>query len=297
VALSGTGDADLYVRFGSAPTLSSYDCRPYEGDSSEECVLTVPANASSAFVDVRGFTASTYSLSIERVPGGGGGGSGGGGGTGGSGPGTGQFVIAVLGSSTAEGEGASSLSNSWVGLLEAELSEAANVSIINLARGGYTTLHLLPGSGAPGSIDDAIDESPDLIVVALAGSNDLEMGMSTADYLSHLTQLRDTARAAGIPTFFTSTTPKNFDDEGRFLLATWTEQMRIGFRTCWVPANSTYSPCFIDVFSDLANGDMGMNPEYVAADNFHHNDAGHRVIFQNAVEIIEPYVCTVTECD
>jgi hypothetical protein len=25
----GTGDADLYVKFGSAPTTSVYDCRPY----------------------------------------------------------------------------------------------------------------------------------------------------------------------------------------------------------------------------------------------------------------------------
>ena len=31
-----------------------------------------------------------------------------------------------------------------------------------------------------------------------AGSNDLEMGMSTAEYLSNLTRVRDTARAAGM---------------------------------------------------------------------------------------------------
>jgi lysophospholipase L1-like esterase len=255
-------------------------------------VLTVPSSATSAFVDVRGFTASSYSLRIERVASG----SGGGGGSGGSGSGTGPFVIAVLGSSTAEGEGASSVASSWVGLLEAELSEAANVSIVNLAAGGYTTLDLLPGSGAPGNIDDAIDESPDLIVVALAGSNDLSIGTSTAAYVSRLAQLRDRSRAAGIPTFFTSTTPKNLSDEERFLLADWSVQTQSAFNTCWVPANASYSPCFIDVFADLASEDMGMKPQYVAADNFHHNDAGHRVIFENAIEIIEPYVCTVTVC-
>ncbi len=36
----GTGDADLYVRFGSAPTLSSYDCRPYIGGNSETCTIS-----------------------------------------------------------------------------------------------------------------------------------------------------------------------------------------------------------------------------------------------------------------
>ena len=29
----GTGDADLYVRAGSKPTTSTYDCRPYKGPS------------------------------------------------------------------------------------------------------------------------------------------------------------------------------------------------------------------------------------------------------------------------
>jgi hypothetical protein len=33
----GTGDADLYVRFGSAPTTSTYDCGPVTGDNNELC--------------------------------------------------------------------------------------------------------------------------------------------------------------------------------------------------------------------------------------------------------------------
>jgi leucyl aminopeptidase len=37
----GTGDADLYVKFGSAPTDSSYDCRPYVGGNSEACTGTL----------------------------------------------------------------------------------------------------------------------------------------------------------------------------------------------------------------------------------------------------------------
>ena len=36
----GTGDADLYVKFGAAPTDSSYDCRPYKGGNSESCAST-----------------------------------------------------------------------------------------------------------------------------------------------------------------------------------------------------------------------------------------------------------------
>ncbi|WP_281282185.1 serine protease [Aliikangiella marina] len=36
----GSGDADLYVRFGAAPTDSTYDCRPYRNGNSESCTGT-----------------------------------------------------------------------------------------------------------------------------------------------------------------------------------------------------------------------------------------------------------------
>ncbi len=36
----GTGDADMYVKFGSTPTDSDFDCRPYKGGNSEACTGT-----------------------------------------------------------------------------------------------------------------------------------------------------------------------------------------------------------------------------------------------------------------
>ncbi|MCB0385061.1 MAG: S8 family peptidase, partial [Bdellovibrionales bacterium] len=39
----GSGDADLYLRVGSTPTLQNYDCRPYSSGNSESCTLTTPA--------------------------------------------------------------------------------------------------------------------------------------------------------------------------------------------------------------------------------------------------------------
>ncbi len=38
----GTGDADLYVKRGSAPTSSSYDCRPYKNGNEETCTFAAP---------------------------------------------------------------------------------------------------------------------------------------------------------------------------------------------------------------------------------------------------------------
>lgn len=39
VISGGSGDADLYVKFGAAPTLTSYDCRPYLNGNAETCTI------------------------------------------------------------------------------------------------------------------------------------------------------------------------------------------------------------------------------------------------------------------
>lgn len=50
----GTGDADLYVRFGAEPTTSTYDCRPYRAGNNEECVFATPS-AGTYHVKVRAY--------------------------------------------------------------------------------------------------------------------------------------------------------------------------------------------------------------------------------------------------
>ncbi|MCX4050175.1 M4 family metallopeptidase [Aeromonas caviae] len=52
----GSGDADLYVKFGSAPTASSYDCRPYKSGNAETCTLNAP-KAGTWHVQLSGFSA------------------------------------------------------------------------------------------------------------------------------------------------------------------------------------------------------------------------------------------------
>jgi hypothetical protein len=65
VDMTGTGDADLYVRFGSKPTASTYDCRPYLDGSAESCSVKVPAGKTSAYLMVKGYTASNFNLVIS----------------------------------------------------------------------------------------------------------------------------------------------------------------------------------------------------------------------------------------
>src|SRR3546814_17096597 len=38
----GTGDADMYVKFGSAPTDTVYDCRPFVNGNNEACSFAAP---------------------------------------------------------------------------------------------------------------------------------------------------------------------------------------------------------------------------------------------------------------
>ena len=75
----GSGDADLYVRFGSAPTTSSYDCRPYKTGNNESCSFATP-QAGTWYVMLRAYAAfSGASLTGSfTAPSGGGGGGGGG---------------------------------------------------------------------------------------------------------------------------------------------------------------------------------------------------------------------------
>lgn len=52
----GTGDADLYVRYGTAPSTSSYTCRPYLNGNNEVCTINNP-QAGTWHVGIRGYTA------------------------------------------------------------------------------------------------------------------------------------------------------------------------------------------------------------------------------------------------
>jgi hypothetical protein len=72
VHMTGTGDADLYVKRGTAVSTSVYDCRPYSGSSNEDCTsaqfnATGPAKF---WVGVNGYTEATVSITVSyQAPG------------------------------------------------------------------------------------------------------------------------------------------------------------------------------------------------------------------------------------
>lgn len=54
----GTGDADIYVKRGTPPTTSSFDCRPFSFGNNETCFFPAPASG-VWYVTIRGFSAAT----------------------------------------------------------------------------------------------------------------------------------------------------------------------------------------------------------------------------------------------
>ncbi len=70
----GTGDCDLYVRRNAAPTMTTYDYRPYEVGNEETVLVESPA-AGTWYIMLRGYTAysgltlvATYSATVSITP-------------------------------------------------------------------------------------------------------------------------------------------------------------------------------------------------------------------------------------
>ncbi|WP_028102851.1 M20/M25/M40 family metallo-hydrolase [Pseudoduganella violaceinigra] len=64
--LSGSGDADLYLRTALAPEKFAWDCRPYRGDSDEKCAVT-SVGASEVFLMVDGYRDASYTLVVKAI--------------------------------------------------------------------------------------------------------------------------------------------------------------------------------------------------------------------------------------
>ncbi|MEM6990919.1 MAG: c-type cytochrome [Myxococcota bacterium] len=62
-----TGDADLHVRVGEAPTLREYDCRPYRWGSDETCTVTLTEPA-IIFALVHGYDAQDNAFILTAAP-------------------------------------------------------------------------------------------------------------------------------------------------------------------------------------------------------------------------------------
>jgi serine protease len=56
ITSSGTGDADLYVRYGSAPTTTTFDCKSASSTNAETCNIAT-AKAGTYYVLIKAYKA------------------------------------------------------------------------------------------------------------------------------------------------------------------------------------------------------------------------------------------------
>ncbi len=65
VAMTGTGDPDLYIKVNGPPLRSNFDCRPFVDGADETCDFEVPADAQFIGIGVHGFTDGTFEVLLE----------------------------------------------------------------------------------------------------------------------------------------------------------------------------------------------------------------------------------------
>lgn len=199
--------------------------------------------------------------------------------------------IVVLGSSTAAGIGPSHPDSAWVNRYRKFLQTIdPNHQVINLARGGYTTYHLMPnGFSPPGgrptpdparNITQALLRNPDAIIINLP-SNDAAFGYSVAEQLANYDTILTATNTQNVPVWISTTQPRNLSNTGRQNLMAMRDSTfaRFGEKA-------------VDFWNDIANPDGTIKSQYNSGDGIHLNNAGHRILFERVAAKAIPDVVT-----
>jgi serine protease len=161
VTMTGSGDPDLYLRFGEAPTRSLYACRPYVDGASERCALTVPSDARAFYVAVAGYRAAHYVVTASYS------------GSGGP-PGAGRLVINEVLADPPAGFDANR--DGTANTVADEFIELVNAGDAVLDLGGAT---LADGHGDRGTFPTGTTLSPGAALVVFGGGQPDLPGVTT----------------------------------------------------------------------------------------------------------------------
>jgi len=188
-----------------------------------------------------------------------------------------QKKMVILGSSTAQGFGASVPDSSWARRLATYYGK--RVKIVNLAKGGYTTYHMLatgkanpagrPAVDTMRNITAALKEHPNYLILSMT-TNDVAAGFGVEEYLSNIEEVRLIALANGIKRVWVTTpTPRNLP----------TEERRKLLKEIRARLLQKYGKDGIDIYGILEGDDYKLSKTYDSKDGIHSNDAGHRLLF------------------
>lgn len=197
-----------------------------------------------------------------------------------------QKKLAILGSSTAYGNGASVVDSSWVGRLRASFnknaSDGIDTTIDNRAVPGYVTYQSLPTdyptppnrpSPDPAANITYVLNSvprPDIVIISYP-TNDIVSGYRSKEMMDNLRYMYNLLYLNNITCYIATSQPRN----------TATDVQRDTLRQLVDSIQNTFGFHSINFWDDLAttDGTNMLKPE-VNADGTHPNNLGHRLLFQ-----------------
>ena len=193
--------------------------------------------------------------------------------------------IVILGSSTAAGAGANPSDSSWVKRYKrAVYQKDTRISLTNFAMGGYTTYHLLPTGtiinpptgifiDTARNISKALSLNPYAVIVNLP-SNDAANNIGVDQQMENFGLISAAAINAGVDCWVCTTQPRNFSNSNLV-------QIQMDVRDSIF---SEYGEYAIDFWNGIADTNGFILPQYDYGDGVHLNNAGHRILFQRALE-------------
>lgn len=175
--------------------------------------------------------------------------------------------IVVIGSSVAYGTGASPLSNGWARRMETAL----------LTRSWTVVNKAVPGSTSTDVINrfttDAIDENPDVVIIAMSLGNDGINGANPdviyRNYVSNIYKLVDMCRKAGFKAIVTGVYPK---DDYTATAYEYIKSFDSEMESSSIP--------FINLLGSVDNGSGHWRTGMVDPDGQHPNNTGHDALFR-----------------
>lgn len=216
-----------------------------------------------------------------------------------------QKRIIVIGSSTAEGAGASCPDSTWTGRVGAWLEQQGRGdTLINLAKGGYTTCQEMP-TGTPDyqanehllsvdttrNITKALSLGPDIIIINLP-TNDTSHGIDVKTQLRHFDSIVRTAHKECVEVFVTTSQPHNFGEKyqppynSQHRPDASKQNFRNRFTELTGKIQHRYGRHAIDFFNVIATDDglAFIKPEFDSGDGVHLNDAAHAIFADRVIE-------------
>jgi lysophospholipase L1-like esterase len=200
--------------------------------------------------------------------------------------------LAVLGSSTAAGTGASQPSRSWVGLLQAWLAKTKGGNIINLAAPGVLSTSALCTQQVNSNlselitpirnIDRALKLGATRFILAFP-SNDTTNGMPAEQTISNFLDMRQCAQSNDlVRVAVMSSLPRDG----------LTKQQNATIAQIDAAMRKEFGSCFINVRGALADTDHeSIRHDVSAGDGVHFNSAGHAIIFGIVKRFMESGKC------